>query len=83
MSGLLEMELAPFKNRYFDQCGTVEEWWQEKPFEGFYLWPNPKQFFDVFPHEVHSNDAIIRIYDIIVSLVWKDSCRKNQLEMIN
>ena len=55
-----------FKNRHFDECAMVEEWWQEKPFEGSYLCPYEKKVFDSFHHEMHSKRAVFHAHDIII-----------------
>jgi len=34
-----------FKNKHFDECLALEEWWQKKPFEGSYVCPYPKSIF--------------------------------------
>ncbi len=56
-----------FKNKHFDECALVEEWWQSKPFEGSYVCPYPKQFFGVFPHDMHAKRAVIDKHDIVVN----------------
>jgi hypothetical protein len=58
-----------FKNRHFDQCAMVEEWWQEKQFPGSYVCPYEKKYIDGFPHEIHSNRSVIDTHDIIVNAV--------------
>ena len=55
-----------FKNKHFDECALVEEWWQGKPFEGSYVCPYPKQFLNVFPHDMHAKRAVIDTHDIVV-----------------
>jgi hypothetical protein len=57
-----------FRNKHFDECAMVEQWWQEKPFEGSYVCPFSKQFLDAFPHEIHSKRAVVATHDIVVNV---------------
>jgi hypothetical protein len=56
-----------FKNKHFDECAMVEQWWKGKPFEGSYVCPFPKQFFDAFPHDMHSKRVVVATHDIVVN----------------
>ena len=56
-----------FRNKHFDECAMVEQWWEGKPFEGSYVCPFPKQFFDAFPHDMHSKRVIVATHDIVVN----------------
>lgn len=71
-----------FKNKHFDECAMVEQWWQERPFEGSYVCPFPKQFFDAFPHSMHSERAVVVWHDIIVN-ASDASDRPDQTEGLN
>jgi len=64
-----------FKNKHFDECVIVEDWWQDKPFEGSYVCPYPKQFLSTFPHDSHLNRAIAATHDTVVdaSGLWLDN----------
>jgi len=53
-----------FKHNHFDECMMIEEWWQEKPFEGSYVCPFEKQLFGAFPHEMHSHHSVISTHDV-------------------
>jgi hypothetical protein len=55
-----------FRNKHFDECAMVEQWWQEKPFAGSYVCPFPKQFLDTHPHHLHLNSAIATTHDVLV-----------------
>lgn len=56
-----------FKNNHFDECAMVEEWWQQKPFEGSYVCSFPKQLLDNFPQEMYSKRAVINTHDVVVN----------------
>jgi hypothetical protein len=53
------------KNKHFDECSELEEWWHRKPFEGSYVCPYPKVLLDQFPHKYHL-DKIFNNHDIVV-----------------
>lgn len=55
-----------FKNKHFDECALLEEWWQNKPFEGSYVCPFDKQSFNAFPHKMHSKRAIVATHDVVL-----------------
>jgi DcmR-like sensory protein len=55
-----------FKNNQFDECIMVEEWWQQKQFQGSYVCSFPKQLLDTFPREMYSKRAVINMHDIVV-----------------
>jgi hypothetical protein len=55
-----------FRNKHFDECAMVEQWWQEKPFAGSYVCPYPKQFLDTYPHHIHSNSVIVATHGVLV-----------------
>ena len=55
-----------FKNRHFDECAMLEEWWQDKPFEGSYVCLFSKQSFNSYPYGMYSNRAIIGTHDIVI-----------------
>jgi hypothetical protein len=57
-----------FRNKHFDECATLEEWWQDKPFEGSYVCPFEKKFFNAFPHDVHSERAIVVTHDVVIDV---------------
>lgn len=57
-----------FKNKHFDECAMIEQWWQEKPFEGSYLCPYAKQFLDTYPHDIHAKRAVVLTHDSIVDV---------------
>ena len=57
-----------FKNRHFDECAMVEQWWQEKPFEGSYLCPYLRTPFETSPHDLHANRAVLATHDIVINI---------------
>jgi len=57
-----------FKNKHFDECDRLEQWWQEKPFEGSCLCPYLKPFFNSFPHDVHSKHVVVANHDIVLDI---------------
>ena len=57
-----------FKNRHFDECAMVEQWWQEKPFEGSYVCPYLRTPFETFPHDLHAKRAVMATHDIIINI---------------
>ena len=57
-----------FRNRHFDECAMVEEWWQQKPFEGSYLCLHQKQHLDLFP-QVYTR-VIRSTHDSVVNSSW-------------
>ena len=55
-----------FKNRHFDECAMLEEWWQDKPFEGSYVCLFSKQSLNSYPYDMYSNHAIVGTHDIVI-----------------
>lgn len=53
------------KNRHFNECIRLEEWWHQKPFVGSYICPYPKSLFSQFPYNVYLS-RIFHTHDIIV-----------------
>ena len=53
------------KNRHFEECINLENWWHEKPFDGSYLCPYPKSLLDQYPFNaflsrlIHNHDVIV------------------------
>jgi KaiC/GvpD/RAD55 family RecA-like ATPase len=53
------------KNRHFEECINLENWWHEKPFNGSYLCPYPKSLLDQYPFNaflsrlIHNHDVIV------------------------
>jgi hypothetical protein len=68
-----------FRNKHFDECAMVEQWWEEKPFEGSYVCPFPKQFFDAFPHDMHSKRVVVATHDSIVDASGENPDENNGL----
>jgi hypothetical protein len=56
-----------FKNRHLDECVKLEEWWQEKPFEGSHICPFEKQRDGSFPHEMHLKRVIANTHDVVIN----------------
>lgn len=55
-----------FQNGHYDECAMIEEWWQQKPFEGSYVCPVSKSLLYKHPHDAHARRAIISTHDIII-----------------
>jgi hypothetical protein len=53
-----------FRNKHFDECIRLEEWGQQKPFEGSYLCPYPKQLIDKYPFSFHKF-RVISNHDVV------------------
>jgi hypothetical protein len=75
-----------FKNKHFDECAVVEQWWQEKPFEGSYVCPFPNSFFNTFPHDIYSKRVVVATHDIVVnafddSLLEEAQSNKHQQQL--
>lgn len=68
-----------FRNKLVDVCAMVEQRWKGKPFEGSYVCPFPKQFFDAFPHDMHSKRVIVDTHDIFVNASGENSNENNGL----
>jgi hypothetical protein len=53
------------KNKHFDQCINLENWWHEKPFEGSYVCPYPNKLLKQYPYNYymfklfHNHDIVI------------------------
>jgi KaiC/GvpD/RAD55 family RecA-like ATPase len=53
------------KNKHFEECINLENWWHEKPFDGSYLCPYPKSLLDQYPFNtflsrlIHNHDVIV------------------------
>jgi len=53
------------KNKHFEQCINLENWWHEKPFEGSYLCPYPNELLKQYPYNYylfklfHNHDIVI------------------------
>ena len=70
-----------FKNRHFDECAMVEQWWQEKPFEGSYVCPYPKSSLETDPNEYHARHAVMVTHDVVIDISGtplKDELYKHQ-----
>ncbi|MDF0679706.1 MAG: MEDS domain-containing protein [Candidatus Nitrosocosmicus sp.] len=54
-----------FKNKHFEECINLENWWHEKPFDGSYVCPYPKSLLERYPFNaflsrlIHNHDVII------------------------
>jgi len=84
-----------FKNRHFDECamveqwwnngGTmVEQWWQDKPFEGSYVCPFSRMLLENFPHDLHAKRAVMATHDIIInisSMPLREESERHNLEL--
>ncbi|AFU59109.1 hypothetical protein Ngar_c21790 [Candidatus Nitrososphaera gargensis Ga9.2] len=46
----------------------IEEWWQEKPFEGSYICPFQKALFQSHPHARHAKHTVMATHDVVVDL---------------
>lgn len=57
-----------FKNKHYDECAILEQWWQEKPFEGSYLCPFLKPFFSSFPHDTYSKRVVVANHDTVLDI---------------
>lgn len=57
-----------FKNKHFDVCEMLEEWWQNKPFEGSYVCPFSKEFLSSYPHNLHAKRAVLVRHDVTVDV---------------
>jgi hypothetical protein len=55
-----------FKNKHFDVCEMIEQWWQDKPFEGSYVCPFPKEFLDSYPHKLYAKQAVLDKHDVVL-----------------
>jgi DcmR-like sensory protein len=53
-----------FKNRHFDECIDLEQWWHHKPFEGSYLCTYPKHLIGKYPYDIHKFRILVN-HDII------------------
>ena len=53
------------KNKHFEQCINLENWWHEKPFAGSYLCPYPNELLKQYPYNYylfmlfHNHDIVI------------------------
>lgn len=53
------------KNKHFEECINLENWWHEKPFDGSYVCPYPKSLLDQYPFNaflsrlIHNHDVIV------------------------
>jgi len=54
-----------FKNKHFDECMALEQWWQKKPFEGSYVCPYPKSTFNEYTFSDHK-DRLFNIHDTVI-----------------
>lgn len=57
-----------FKNKHFDECAMIEQWWQRKPFEGSHVCPFPKSFLNSFPHEIYSKRSVFGAHDTLMDI---------------
>lgn len=54
-----------FKNKHFEQCLLLEEWWQNNPFVGTKICPYQNSMFNEYPYGeqkeqvIHAHDCII------------------------
>ena len=55
-----------FKNKHFDECIALEEWWQKKPFEGSYVCPYPKSIFAEYSFNDHK-DRLFNTHDKLIT----------------
>ncbi len=58
------------KNKHFEECINLENWWHKKPFDGSHVCPYPKSLLDQYPFNAFLS-RLIHNHDIIV-----DSNRK-------
>lgn len=68
-----------FRNKHFDECAMIEQWWEGKPFEGSYVCPFPKQFLDASPHGIHSRRVVVATHDIVVNASGESLDENNSL----
>ncbi len=53
------------KNKHFEECINLENWWHQKPFDGSYVCPYPKSLLDQYPFNaflsrlIHNHDVIV------------------------
>ena len=57
-----------FKNRHFEECAILEQWWQEKPFEGTYVCPYLRSSLDGHYHALHAKRAVMAAHDIVINI---------------
>lgn len=57
------------KNRHFNECIRLEEWWHQKPFVGTYICPFSKSLFSQFPYNLYLS-RIFHTHDVIVDTDW-------------
>lgn len=67
-----------FKNRHFDECAMIEQWWQERPFEGSYVCPFEKSLLHAFPHD--AKDVVMETHDVVVDVSGPAKAQRNVLE---
>lgn len=53
------------KNKHFEECINLENWWHRKPFEGSYLCPYPKSLIDNYLYVAYLK-RIFHSHDIVV-----------------
>lgn len=54
-----------FKNKHFDQCHSLEEWWNGDLFIGSKICPYHNSTFNEHPHHTHK-EQIIRAHDCTI-----------------
>ena len=55
-----------FKNKHFDECLALEEWWQKKPFKGSYVCPYPKSILSKQPFNDHK-EQLFNTHDKVIT----------------
>jgi hypothetical protein len=55
-----------FKNKHFEECSRLEEWWHRKPFEGSYLCPYPNDIAAKYPYNIQKF-RILSNHDLIAN----------------
>jgi hypothetical protein len=53
------------KNKHFEECINLENWWHEKPFDGSYVCPYPKSLLDRYPFNAFLS-RLFHIHDVII-----------------
>lgn len=53
------------KNKHFNECINLENWWHQKPFQGSYICPYPKSLLKEFPYEAYLS-RLFQNHDVII-----------------
>ncbi len=53
------------KNKHFEECINLENWWHQKPFDGSFVCPYPKSLLNHYPFNAFLS-RIIHNHDVIV-----------------